>query len=416
METEYASWAAEDRDLTISYSKAAMESMRQAAMVGLQKIPRRGLEIGGVLFGRRDGDQTVVEEWREIACSHARGPGFDLSQTDEALLNLMLASIATDPHLSELDIVGWFRTRTKDSVVLSESDVRFFEQHFPEPWQVVLVIRPHMHDPAQAGFFFRDAAGKLAAGGSRQEFQLENRRSKLPVGFDPRQPLKKQRPQPAPPWERTAGTPPVSAPPRVVPAPSQAAAKPREVPIPMPADGKPQDGSSTRTAAIVAVAVAVFFALVILGLPAVRSGVDMAPSLRVRDVAGQLVIEWNRLAPPVLLAQSATLTIVDNAEERIVVLTAEELRGGCLVYQRRSGDVEISFLISGGDGQTVSEMTRFLGDGPSQVSGAMIDGGTEVLQEQVKSLREELDAEIDRSAALRAGIDVQTQELGLGGE
>jgi hypothetical protein len=184
----------------------------------------------------------------------------------------------------------------------------------------------------------------------------------------------------------------------------------------MPADGKPQDGSSTRTAAIVAVAVAVFFALVILGLPAVRSGVDMAPSLQVRDVAGQLVIEWNRLAPPVLLAQSAILTIVDNAQERAVALTAEEVRGGCLVYQRRSGDVEISLLISSGGGETVTEMTRFLSDGPSQVSGAMIDGGTEILQEQVKSLREELDVEIGRSAALRSGIDAQTQELGLGGQ
>ena len=91
METEYGSWTAADRDLRISYSQAAMESMRRAAMTGLKQVPGDGLEIGGILFGRRDADQIVLEDWREIDCEHTEGPGLDLSLTKEAFLNSMLS-------------------------------------------------------------------------------------------------------------------------------------------------------------------------------------------------------------------------------------------------------------------------------------------------------------------------------------
>jgi len=143
MGEELKHWKAPGHDNEVSYDVAAMESMRRAALVGLQKIPKRGLEIGGVLFGTHDGNSVEVLQWREIQCEHAHGPGFELSAGDEDALRRFLAESAENPQLAELVPVGWFRTRTRGSAFLSESDVSLFDRFFPDPWQVALVLRPY---------------------------------------------------------------------------------------------------------------------------------------------------------------------------------------------------------------------------------------------------------------------------------
>jgi hypothetical protein len=369
METEYGSWTAADRDLRISYSRAAMESLRRAATAGLKQVPADGLEIGGVLFGRRDAGQIVVEDWREIGREHSEGHRLDLSLTRAAFLNSMLSLAVADPGLSELEIVGWFRTRTKGAVILSASDVAFFDRQFPELWQVVLVIRPYVDEPARAGFFFRDETGKLQAGASLQEFRLENWRTKLPFHIDYRQ---------------------------------------------LPADPKPPVRLSARAAAIIAVTIALLVVLAVPGLPTRGSGADAPPDLHVNDVDGQLVIEWNGLALPVLPGTSATLKIFDGPEERIATLTPGDLRGGCLVYQRRTGEVAMALLVPTGEGNDLSAIARFSGDSPPPTRVSALGAGTEDLQEQVRSLRAQLRTETERSRTLRNAVNAERAKPGVG--
>ena len=426
MESEFQTWRADGVSLRIVYGKAAMESMRQAAMVGLQKVPRRGLEIGGVLFGQREGDEIRILEWREIVCEHARGPGFDLSESDEAALAELLKEAADDPAMSGLDPVGWFRTRTKDAVVLSEADVAFYDRYFPEPWQIVLVIRPHMYEPAQAGFFFRDGAGDVQAGASRNEFQLENRRRRLPVGFDPRQrPRKPDAPAEAP-WR---AAPPSREPGDVPPRPAFPAAPPRaRAPKPVPrrdADGRPTSAPypvdyprrrSTRLIAIAAAVVGVLLLGVFLLAPALdRDGMATGIGLQVRDVAGQLVVEWNPISPIIAEAPGAAMHIVDGAEVRSVDLTPEDLSSGSLVYQRRTGDVEFNLVLAGTGATPVSEIARYVGAEPA-VAPQSSESIAQVrdLATSVESLREQLKAELDRSKTLQLAIDAEKRKLGIG--
>ncbi|MCP5109758.1 MAG: hypothetical protein GY953_02865, partial [bacterium] len=165
-----------------------MNEISEAAWEGLQKVPRRGLEVGGVLFGVRSGDELQITNWRPISCEHAKGPGFELSANDEAALKRMLEESAAASELLGLEPLGWFHSHTRDDIFLSDRDVDLYKRFFPAPWQVALVLKPHMQQPTRGGFFFREEDGSLRAASSHLEFTLGRRSRRLPVGFDPSNP------------------------------------------------------------------------------------------------------------------------------------------------------------------------------------------------------------------------------------
>ena len=79
---------------------------------------------------------------RPIACEHARGPSFILSDKDRAALHEQLVRDKEDPQLEGLISVGWFLSHTRSEIMLSEADQEIFSIFFPAPWEVTLVVRP----------------------------------------------------------------------------------------------------------------------------------------------------------------------------------------------------------------------------------------------------------------------------------
>jgi len=78
-----------DRDFGIwqgmvEYSHAVMEQVRVSAVNGFNSFGHGGLEIGGVLYGERRGDVVRVLAAVDLPCEHALGPGFVLSEKDQA--------------------------------------------------------------------------------------------------------------------------------------------------------------------------------------------------------------------------------------------------------------------------------------------------------------------------------------------
>ncbi len=425
MQQEFETWRAAGHNVEIAYNAAAMESMRRAAVVGLQKIPKRGLEVGGVLFGKREGGRIEIHQWREIECEHALGPGFELSGSDRSRLTKFLGEAAHDPDLSKFDTVGWFRTRTRGSVFLSESDLKIYNELFPEPWQICLVIRPFMYEPAAAGFFFRETDGKIHAEASRNEFQLENKRQRVPLGFDPSQPPRRPaepetnawiRPAPAvpPPAEPLQAEPRTEAPrpPTSLPSPPLPPANPRPPLRPLAPARK---RARRRTVAIAAAALLLVIAGIALGVPAFYMEDELTAGLVVRDVGGQLILEWNRNAPLIDTAAGASVEIEDGGSTRAIELSPEEIRGGTLVYQRNSGEVMLRLSVRGADGRIVSEFAHFVGDDPVPSSAAPQDDLLlETMREERDQLQQRLDLETERSATLEAAIAAEKRRLGGG--
>src|SRR5262249_38252679 len=166
-------WTVAECPFSIEFSAGLMNQLRMAAMQALFAIRRGGVEIGGVLFGSFEGDRVILQAFRLLDCEHASGPSFILSDSDEARLDELVASAATDPELAGLAPGGWFRSRTRSAISLSEADVSIFDRYFPYLRQVVLVLRPDATGITRAGFFFREEDGSLRAESSYCEFMAE---------------------------------------------------------------------------------------------------------------------------------------------------------------------------------------------------------------------------------------------------
>lgn len=135
-ETRFGSWSAPESPVSIEYSLVVIEEIRQEVSEGFQRLSRGGMEVGGVLYGSRDGRTVKIQAMRPIACEHARGPAFLLSDQDRASLAEQLQRDSEDPRLEGMMCVGWFLSHTRSEILLSESDLGIYTAYFSAPWQV----------------------------------------------------------------------------------------------------------------------------------------------------------------------------------------------------------------------------------------------------------------------------------------
>jgi proteasome lid subunit RPN8/RPN11 len=397
--TESFTWSVQGHPIRISCPAPVLESIRQAAWEGLQKVPRRGLEIGGVLFGTREGDEIRIAAWRPIPCEHAKGPGFELSAKDEADLKQLLESAGADPGLEGLEVVGWFHSHTRDGVTLTKSDLDLYNRFFPAPWQVALVVRPHAYEPARAGFFFREPSGAIHSATSYKEFILEAKRRRWPVGFD----------------AASVG----SEPPKddglgrglglAMPTPEPTAA-PEPTPAPPATRRRARSRWLMALGLACAAAAGLFFTLPLLDTPPRTE----ALALKVRDAGDDLLLEWNRACPLFGQAASAALVIEDGGRRHELALAPHELETGSLTYSRESGEVVFRLTLTFPNREPVTEMAHFVGapPAPPPASPAPEDPAEiERLQAEINRLRSELAAEAARTRKLLQ--EIQTLEKRL---
>src|SRR5580658_3168390 len=174
-DVKFGSWSVAESPITVEYSLVVIEEMRHEVAEGFQRLSRGGIEVGGVLYGTRDGRTLRILAMRPIACEHARGPGFLFSDKDRIALNEQLVRDKDEPNLDGLISVGWFLSHTRSEITLTESDLEIYSIFFPAPWQVTLVIRPGRGGSMRAGFFVREADGTVKAEPSYLEFNFPDR-------------------------------------------------------------------------------------------------------------------------------------------------------------------------------------------------------------------------------------------------
>ncbi len=378
----FGSWSVAESPVTIEYSLVVIEEIRHAVAEGFQRLSRGGIEVGGVLYGTRQGNAARVTAMRPIACEHARGPSFQLSDKDRVELNQQLMEDRADPRLEGLESLGWFLSHTRSNVTLSDSDLEIYSIFFPHPWQVTLVVHPGRGGNMRAGFFVREADGAVKGEHSHLEFNFPDR-------------LAGVLPADRPPRERGYGGER-----RIIPnlprAEATAVAAERwqpPAPDPLPLEG-PQFVSlqepSRKWLWLVGWAVVVLVGAV-LGLRYLMLHTGTEPvSLTVVERDGQLQIEWNHSARSVTGALRGSLDIIDGADTRIIALTPKVLAGGKVFYVRKTGDVEVRITVESADGRSLQEASRFLGLPPA--------GSRESSEDltALKTRRDELEAEVLR--------------------
>lgn len=402
--------------LTVTISAAVLDSMRREAIAGLQKVPKRGLEIGGALFGTREGGRLRIEQWREIRCEHANGPGFDLSDADTRELTRLIEEAREDPELGALEALGWFCTRTRDELGLGEADRALHDRFFPQPHQFALVLRPYLYEPSRGGLFFRTREGRLAEE-PLARFSLENPRRPADAGFDPAQPPRRpvdKSPLPWAPRDR-AGAPPVEAVREMAePAAHPAATFAAPVPVPYP-DRQPlfQFKLSRRSAVWAALGLAGAAGAILLLLPGLVDGPSRSLNLRVEDLSGQLLIRWNPAAEAIEKTIAGSLSVREAGTERIISLSPEDLRSGSVTYEHAAGDVELQLTLRREAGAPVTEIARFVGQvQPAEPARDPAEAAAvERLTTELESLRAKLAEEERRTSGLRLAVETERQRI-----
>jgi proteasome lid subunit RPN8/RPN11 len=345
--SEFGSWRVEGKSPVIQYSKRVMEEIRALAVEGYRSLPRTGVEIGGVLFGYRKGNLVSVSAQRPLECEHAMGPAFLLSKHDEARLNTLILEARRDPALAGARPVGWYHSHTRGDLMLSDEDLEIFDRHFPERWQVALVLRPQKFGPCQAGFFIREQDGGVRAEATYREFTLEALEH-APA----KMPLVQAR------GENDAGS--------------------------QSFEPAPEAGNGWKWA-FIALLMAIIVAVVGLGgkdyvWPRARPA---ALALRAIDINGQLVIAWDRFAGAVERAESGALEIKDGSGMITVPLDRNHLSAGQATYLRQSGAVEVSMATYTGGRMLAQEAVSFAG--PPSISAR---SSSELTQQRDQAVRD----------------------------
>jgi hypothetical protein len=165
-----ASWQTPLCPFTIDFAPDKLDEIRMAVVDGFYAVPHGGVEIGGVLFGKREDGRLRIDDFRKIETEYLSGPSFRLSENDLAgLRNLLAQTRFKDP---EIRPVGWFLSHTRSGIHLPEKDLALFRQLFPEPSQITLVLRPDKLGTVRAGYFFRQSDGLIKTDAPLDEFTL----------------------------------------------------------------------------------------------------------------------------------------------------------------------------------------------------------------------------------------------------
>ena len=447
MDQEFGSWQVEGLPRRIEYSLAMLEELRVYADEGFQKIPHGGIEVGAILLGEHDEAKVRIVEWRPMACDHARGPGFALSDSDRQALTESIEQCGKSPELQGLVIVGWFHTHTRTKIFLSAEDQTIHESFFGEPWQIAMVMRPQKDQPASTGFFCKDGAGVMNGEDCLAEFavrpdvkqSLKPRRASaaappnggriksgkpenmagLPEGV-----ARHERPMFRPagdarlptegsgvgrsrhlfePASDDAGGRPMGGRPRLatMPTPVAAAAEP----ITPPPSWLTQRTMWAASALLLAVALGG-------GLHLWRQGqTEQNAALKIEEADQSLQISWDNAAPAVASADRAVLRIVDGSTVRNVPLSLAAVRNGAVTYMRQADDVEVRLTLFRDNRQSSQGFARYVGSAGSATGTGVAAGGLDTtdapsqqrlqLQSDLTRLRESLREESERAERLR---------------
>ena len=169
---DYAAWTAQDSSFKVVYSIPLFHEIDFVVNEGYRRIPHGGLEVGGLLFGRKQSNAVQIEAFRPIECEHSTGPSFVLSASDVEILENQLRTAAQDSELQDLIPVGWFISHSRSDLVLTTREADLFNQLFPHPNEVTVLVKPIKFQPTRFAFLVRDIHGNVKRDGTQQAIIL----------------------------------------------------------------------------------------------------------------------------------------------------------------------------------------------------------------------------------------------------
>ena len=294
-------WSDEAVSLTIEWPVSLFDRLSLDGFEAFKSLPRRGLEIGGLLLGsvRTSAGHTTIsiEDYQPVPSEHRFGPSYVLSQADLASFD---ESFAHHPQA-----VGMYRTDTHSNTLILQKDIEpVFQRHFATRESILLLLHPASRKAA----FCRNTGGRLSL---VHKFPIHM--AGLP------QPLEAAGPENTPAAAPLPGPAPQPTPP----------ARPK----------KPQGKIwAVRAAAVIIGGVLGAFTWQLVEprwpgtRPAAPAGSATGVPLQISRAGHMVFLAWDREAAAIAGASHAILHVRDGNHKIDLPLTAAELGSGRFSY------------------------------------------------------------------------------------
>jgi hypothetical protein len=326
-----------------------VRELRMRAIEGLLALPRRGIEVGGVLFGETTSTGLRLTAFEEVPCEHLYGPSYALSEADRTKLKELLSERAA----RDVQVVGFFRSFTSREPVVEAADEQLVREHFPTGFFVFLMLQPRSADNCVASLRFM-CDGRLLP-----------ESDDLPVVFDPRRmPVveppsqhgailqSEPAPEPEPEPVRMETPARMEMPPRME-TPVQAEAPPavrRELParpwtaMPLPSEDRPKP-IRWKMVALICLLSLLGGAMAAKLWIAARAEQWTELHLDARPRGDALEVTWDASAPRALDATKGLLAVTDGGKRIDIPLTPAQLRTGKYAYVPSHPDVALRLIL-----------------------------------------------------------------------
>ncbi len=337
-------WEVQGKPVSVRLSLDVVSRLGMAVHEGFKALPRRGLEIGGLLIGTASdaGNLTVVDvdDFEPVESEHATGPSYVLSDADRRLLKDRIAARQASTRLPP--VVGFYRSHSRKDFAITAEDASLFSTYCPKASDVFLLIKSNEVGPPTGGFIIRED-GKVLSDSPYVQFALD---WTLGIRAAREAPVRAVHISPPPPHLSHLAHPPA---PRIASSPSRTTSTARWP-------------SWLITAGVLGLAVGLSFA--ILRRPPVPIRVNTRPlALNVAAAGNGLRLSWDHQASP--LAGHAVLWIKDGQDEQHFELDSKQLSEGSVAYWPKNSDVTFRLVLQSASGASVTESVRSIG-GPSK--------------------------------------------------
>jgi hypothetical protein len=354
-------------------SERMMRDLRMLAIEGFIALPRRGVEVGGILFGENHGSDIRLTAFEEVPCEHRYGPSYALSQDDRTRLKALLA----DKAARQLPVAGFFRSFTYREPVIEAADEELVREQFPTGTFVCLMLQPLSAENCVASLrFFCDG-------------QLLPETDEPAAAFDPRlTPTLDQMaemPAPVPAMSRPveapvrtsvfrAPDPPENPEPfRTAELPQPPEAVQRELPSPPPhqqhaawpgAESLPVQPEDAPLRVRWGLVAAICLASIVGGAVAAKLWIASRSEhwtelhLDARPVGGQVEVTWDTTAPRTVDATKGLLAVTDGDTQTDIPLDPAQLHEGKYTYTPTHGEVGVRLILYSGERGTAGDSAR----------------------------------------------------------
>ena len=335
--------------LSLRFSPEALAALTSEIGAGFMSIPRRGAEVGGILAGKiaQEGSEWVVSVDRisPVPIRYEYGPSWRLSAGEKQEFQQAVNKGRR--------LIGWYRSNTRQEHQAEEAD-RQISRSFFDGQSIFLFCQPSADGQIQATCIIMLPHGLEVA----FPFEL-GKFSRLDALFHPR--------------EHDAEPASILAAPASISRASLALAS--AAPVPVPTRSVLISRKAKVAVAALAMIGAAWYARARVFTPATASASTRlaspspAPAPAPRLLLGlradyqkdSLLIGWDRTAPEIASAASATFRIADAGRTRTLNLSARELQNGSIVYKPKADEISVELNVTSREGTTASQSIRIVG-------------------------------------------------------